>query len=163
MSTMVLIRGLPGSGKSSLAYEIANYEYGCDYFEADMFFEDNGEYRFDASKLREAHQWCLNRTGDALFAGKSVVVSNTFTTFEEMRQYFHLANDFGCKLVVIECTGNFGTIHGVPEATIERMRDRWLPTEKLWEIGEGFQNLKTMNIGVHDGIRTQWDMNLSLT
>lgn len=158
MSTMVLIRGLPGSGKSTLAYEYANYEYGCEYFEADMYFMQDGEYKFDRNLIHQAHKWCMSKTSDALFAGKNVVVSNTFTTFEELRPYFQMANDFGCKLVVIECTGEFGNAHAVPEATIARMRDRWLKNDKLWDLGEGFQRLKSLMLGTYDGWNTQWSL-----
>ena len=49
MKTLILLRGLPGSGKSTLAKWICNQ-----WFEADMFFEQDGEYKFDASKDRKS-------------------------------------------------------------------------------------------------------------
>lgn len=47
---LLLIRGLPGSGKSTMAKEYAKAGYV--HCEADQFFEIDGQYRFDASKLR---------------------------------------------------------------------------------------------------------------
>ena len=53
---LTLVRGLPGIGKSTFANFIWNDYAIC---EADKFFYDSeGHYLFDASKLREAHKWC---------------------------------------------------------------------------------------------------------
>jgi len=53
---LTLVRGLPGSGKSTFANFIWNDYAIC---EADKFFTDKeGNYNFDASKLKEAHKWC---------------------------------------------------------------------------------------------------------
>ena len=57
MKILYLLRGLPGSGKSSVAKSLMNAQTG--HVEADMFFMDNkGNYNFDVSKLEEAHKWC---------------------------------------------------------------------------------------------------------
>lgn len=53
-----------------------------------MYFEVNGQYHYDASRIRDAHNWCQNMTRQALAAGKRVVVSNTFTQLREMSRVF---------------------------------------------------------------------------
>lgn len=58
---LVLIRGLPGSGKSTIARAMAAYEH----YEADMYFEKGGEYCYDASKIKDAHEWCQRETRSA--------------------------------------------------------------------------------------------------
>lgn len=50
---LVLIRGLPGSGKSTMAKVLALVGY--QHFEADMFFVRDGTYCYDRSRIREAH------------------------------------------------------------------------------------------------------------
>ena len=55
MKELFLLRGLPGSGKSTLAESLGNMN-----IEADEYFMDGDEYKFDASKLKEAHAWCQN-------------------------------------------------------------------------------------------------------
>ena len=120
MQKLTLIRGLPGSGKSTLAKTL-----DIPHYEADMFFMKEGKYCFDASKLHQAHHWCLSSTKTALNAGSSVVVSNTFTTKKEMNPYVDLAAELGVELEILECTANFGSIHDVPEEALQRMRARW--------------------------------------
>lgn len=122
MAQLYLIRGLPGSGKSTLAKALCNSFDCAAHFEADEYFvAPDGVYRFDPSLLNDAHAWCLDNARLHLRAGRIVIVSNTFTRIWEMQSYL----DLGYKTQVITCEGNFGNVHGVPEAAIARMRQRW--------------------------------------
>jgi predicted kinase len=116
-----LIRGLPGSGKSTMAKEFASK--GFSHYEADMFFEVDGGYKYDASRIREAHNWCQSMARQALAAGKRVVVSNTFTQLREMAPYLSMTK----SAKVIEATGKWQNLHGVPAEMLERMAQRWEP------------------------------------
>lgn len=117
---LVLIRGLPGSGKSTIAKAMTGFKH-C---EADSYFVDkNGDYLFDRSKISEAHKNCQMECALYLAAGWDVVVSNTFTQMWEMQPYFDMVAPE--KPTVIEAKGCFKNVHGVPEESIERMRARW--------------------------------------
>jgi energy-coupling factor transporter ATP-binding protein EcfA2 len=61
---LVLIRGLPGAGKSTMAKVLALVGY--EHFEADMFFVKDGTYCYDRTRIRDAHAWCQNMTREAL-------------------------------------------------------------------------------------------------
>ena len=50
---LILVRGIPGSGKSTFAKSL-----GGTHFETDKFFMVDGEYKFDGTKIKEAHKWC---------------------------------------------------------------------------------------------------------
>lgn len=118
---IVLIRGLPGSGKSTLAKNLATQGYL--HFEADMFFEVNGHYRYDASRIRDAHSWCQQMTRQAPAKGLKVVVSNTFTQLREMEPYRSMTQN----VLVVEANGKWENVHGVPAEMLERMALRWEP------------------------------------
>ena len=121
---LTLIRGLPGSGKSTMAKAMPGI-----HVEADQYFMRGGSYRFDRCKLKEAHEWCLRETETALRNGHRVNVSNTFTQRWEMRPYLDLAKSIGVPVNVIEATGNWTNVHGVPDSVIQKMRDRWESTQ----------------------------------
>lgn len=125
---LILIRGVPGSGKSTLAKKLV-HELPCNVvlnIEADAFFIDNqGNYKFDPTRIKDAHSWCQAETEHALKHGASVIVSNTFTQLWEMQPYFEMAEKYGAEVVVYLCQGNFKNVHGVPDAKVKQMRDRF--------------------------------------
>lgn len=86
--TVRIIRGLPGSGKSTFAKT-----FGCFHVEADMFFVRDGEYKW--LNTGENHDWCFACFKEAVCRGIDVCVSNTFTTMREMRPYLEFATEKG--------------------------------------------------------------------
>ena len=124
-----LVRGLPGSGKTTLAkmmlYHIREAQRDCSHFEADMYFMEDGVYKFDLNQLAQAHEWCRQSVYSCLQRGEDCIVSNTFTTLREMRPYFVIARKFGVVPNVITCQSNYGSVHGVPEETMIKMRARF--------------------------------------
>jgi predicted kinase len=120
MAKLTLIRGVPGSGKSTLAKE-----YSAIHLEADMFFQKDGVYDFDREKVRAAHEWCQRSVAHALNQGIDVVVANTFVKVWEIERYINIARKAGESWEVLEATGNYKNIHGVPDEVVERMLGQW--------------------------------------
>jgi predicted kinase len=129
MKALFLLRGLPGAGKSTLAKTI-----GGVHFEADMYFlDENSEYKFDPSKLREAHAWCQGSVSAAMILNhtsgenEKIVVSNTFTQEWEMDAYYKLAEEWGYTVfsLIVENRHNGKNSHGVPEDKLQMMKDRF--------------------------------------
>jgi hypothetical protein len=133
---LVLIRGLPGSGKTMKAMGYVNDGYK--HIEADQFFLVNGEYRFDASKLPEAHAWCLDQTRRALGEGEFVCVANVFASVEDVKPYTDLSVDYQ----VIEANYPGQSIHKVPKEKLRAMRATWVPTDRLVEVLRGKSGTK---------------------
>lgn len=133
-SNLIIIRGLPGSGKSTKAREILingidngiNTITSFNHFEADMFFDHSGEYKFDMKFLKNAHTWCFNNALYKLMHNENVIVSNTFTTYREMEQYLKLVNRIpNLEVSVISMKGEYNSIHDIPEEVMQRMKLRW--------------------------------------
>lgn len=130
MKTLIILRGLPGSGKSSFA----KYMFSNNVFEADQYFYDsNGNYNFDATKLHEAHIDCQKRVEELMQMsettqyGQEIVVSNTATTEKELEPYLKLAKSYGYVVVSLIVENRHGnkSVHGVPDETLEKMRKRF--------------------------------------
>lgn len=86
MPTLYLIRGVPGSGKSTFANNILQAGLVAGVVEADDYFIDvvTGEYNFDPSKLKNAHSYCQSLAETLIFNGWSVAVSNTQSVIDSL-------------------------------------------------------------------------------
>ena len=107
-------------------------------------------YTFDSRRLGEAHKWNQARTREAMFhfnemymhepcmheadPGRMIVIDNTNSEWWETQPYVEAAIELGWNLNIFqpktawakdvaECARR--TKHGVPEAAIQRMADRW--------------------------------------
>ena len=123
MKELFLLRGVPGAGKSTLAKSL-----GGMHIESDKYFMDGDEYKFDPSKLKDAHTWCQNAV--RVWAKNSVekiVVSNTFTQEWEIDYYFELAKEHGYRVysLVVENRHGGENVHNVPKEKIEEMARRF--------------------------------------
>lgn len=130
--TITLLRGCPGSGKSTFAHWAWS---NSTIVEADQYFVgDDGVYRFDGTKLKDAHAWCRDKVEKMMKSNQQnsyeyldIVVSNTFTRAWEMEEYYKLAEQYGYRVfsLIVENRHNGKNVHGVPEDKVQQMRDRF--------------------------------------
>jgi len=125
MKELILFRGLPGAGKSTLASVL------CDVcLSADDFFTDaEGAYHYDKTQIKAAHENCLWRTkAEMSRCVERIGVANTFTESWEMEPYFRLASAEGYRIhaVIVETRGHYQqNIHGTPCEVIRNMENRF--------------------------------------
>ena len=121
MPTLTIIRGLPGSGKTTLARRLGQVCY-----EADMFFmDDNGDYNYNKEHIHDAHDWCQRKVYEMLYAKMDCTVCNTFIRRFHLNIYIEMAKELGCNVQIYICKGEFQNTHNVPQEVIERMRNEW--------------------------------------
>lgn len=128
MKTLYLLRGIPGSGKTTLAMELVYHM--CEevvQFAADQYYEIMNT-SFDSRLLKKAHEWCQTSVEEAMKLGiENVLVHNTFVRQWEMDPYLEMAEEYGYKVVSLIVENRHGnkSIHNVPEQTIDKMRSNF--------------------------------------
>jgi protein tyrosine phosphatase len=91
-----------------------------------MFFERNGEYKFDSTKLGEAHKWCFEGVKRAIEDKTHIIIiSNTSTRSEDVLRYKNLGEENGYKVYVLTVENWHGgsNIHNVPEEKLVNMEN----------------------------------------
>jgi predicted kinase len=136
---LYIIRGLPNSGKSTIAKVLApNYHYAADdWFEFRASSEGltyaEAFAKYGQAEIGRAHAEC-KRHVEATLRNKSgdCAVANTFTTTREMKDYFELAETYGYRVhvITVERAHKGDNGHNVPDAVVEKMAGRWQHMDK---------------------------------
>jgi predicted kinase len=126
--SIILLRGLPGSGKTTLARELSeNGKYPVLSID-DYFTTTEGTYSFKFDENHLAYRRCEVETEQEIHRGASkILVANTFTMEWEMKPYFELAKKNGYTIFVITVENYHGkkNVHGIAEEKIEKMAAKY--------------------------------------
>ncbi|RMC14168.1 hypothetical protein DUI87_09258 [Hirundo rustica rustica] len=132
---LVLLRGVPGSGKSYLARNLLEDNPGGIILSTDDYFYKHGQYHYDPDCLGEAHDWNRKRAKEAFERRISpIIIDNTNIQAWEMKPYVALAQQFKYKVMFREpdTWWKFNpkelerrNIHGVSKEKIKRMLERY--------------------------------------
>lgn len=67
---MIIMRGVPGSGKTTIVkYLVEKFETNC-VCSADNYFMRNGTYVYERSKIKHAHEYCQRKGKSQFEVGK---------------------------------------------------------------------------------------------
>ena len=119
-----IIRGLPGSGKTTLSQHLAPYANVA----ADEWFDKFNDGEFNPKYLKNAHDWCKNEFYHFCKNDESVVaVHNTFIKTWEYESYVNIAKHFGYQVFVITTHNHHDgdSEHSVPNEKINEMRNNF--------------------------------------
>lgn len=141
---LYILRGLPGSGKSTLCQQMLSFNNGVGaIFSTDDYFLTPGtkkgkpNYAFDPSKLSEAHAWNEGRALEAFQGGITpVFIDNTHVARWEARFYLVYGLRYGYQVVFLEPQTKWWlerdlkemakrNSHGVTLEKLERMLSNW--------------------------------------
>jgi len=113
---LIILRGLPGAGKSTFAELISggNADIVCT---ADDYFMVDGEYKFDPAKLATAHSLCREKCENLMKKDAPlVIVANTNVREQYFEEYINMAKKYGYRWfsIVVENRHGGKSIHNVP-------------------------------------------------
>jgi predicted kinase len=123
--SLIIVRGLPGSGKSTFARFLANPEFICT---ADDYLMENGKYVWSSEKIGIAHKKCQAKCEEIMrLKFPRIVVANTSTSERELRPYQDLAKKYDYKVfsIIVEKRHDEKNIHNMPEENIQKMLERF--------------------------------------
>ena len=125
MKELIIVRGIPGCGKSTFAELLVDKKYICT---ADDYFMKDGKYIWNRLQIGNAHIVCQNKCKELMqIKTPRIVIANTSTTKKELKAYYDLAIAYGYKVfsIIVENRHNGVNEHNVPEESLIAMRQRF--------------------------------------
>lgn len=118
MAKLILVRGIPGSGKSTFAKQFKD----CVHVESDQFCMQGEKFVWNESEHKANQMRCWNMAKENLEHGKDVVVAATFTTKEKIAPYLELGKSCKANILIFRMTGEFKNVHGVADTKIDKYK-----------------------------------------
>ena len=113
MKRLIIMQGVSGSGKSTFVNErkhLTDIVLSTDNY----FFDDEGNYKFDESKLEQYHmktfQACINAMQNATRNNErdcTIWLDNTNCKTDDVKPYLHFAKFNKFEVVYIRMNGEF--------------------------------------------------------
>lgn len=141
---LIIMRGIPGSGKSTRAREIAKADItlkSCICSTDDFWLRPNGVYDINLKFIREAHAWNLDRAKKAMLDKDTnlIIIDNTNILVDHFKGYVDFAKS---NEIEIECVSTYikgltnseveeigkRSVHGVPLHVVKRMYNSYEET-----------------------------------
>ncbi|XP_044872240.1 uncharacterized protein LOC123370066 isoform X2 [Mauremys mutica] len=132
---LLILRGLPGSGKTTLSHILLGQNRDGVVFSTDDYFRQQDGYTYNVAQLGDAHDWNQKRAKQAVDQGRSpIIIDNTNTQAWEMKPYVEMALGKGYRVEFHEpdTWWKFDpeelekrNKHGVPREKIAQMLERY--------------------------------------
>lgn len=141
---VIIMRGLPGAGKSTLAEKLRERAPNKDNWRVistdDLHVDWDGVYRFKVDKISEYHVQTKRLFLQLLMSGRSVIIDNTNLTEGEIGYFYDLALVYDAKPIIVTVKAEpeeayRRNIHSIRQGTfgymVRAMEETILPRE--WE------------------------------
>jgi predicted kinase len=128
MFSLILLRGLPGAGKSTIAEILSENKWPV--FSIDNYFTDpqTGKYSFEYEKNHLAYKKCSDSTENEMIRKtEKIFVDNTFTLEWEMDIYFALSAKHGYRVYVltVENRHKGKNVHNISDEQVKKMAEKY--------------------------------------
>ncbi len=163
---LVLIAGLPGAGKSSLARDLADRAgflvIRSDEVRKELAREGAqdsapaafGEDLYAADWNQRTYAECLRRAEDGLFQGRRVLIDASFRKEAHRRRFLEAASRWGITGCLLLCRAEPAVIR---ERLATRQGDASDADETIYEaIAERWDELAPLTAQSHEGNRIRW-------
>ncbi len=127
MKRLIIMRGLPGSGKTTVADLFGPHHH----ISMDMYWTKDGQpYEFDYSKLSQAISWVQSRFLEALHEPMIdlVVIDNVNYARQHFQFFVDTAEERGIPVHYVHVERELDDLvnsHGVPEDKVFQMAEKW--------------------------------------
>lgn len=150
-----IMRGIPGSGKSTVAGLLARHAENRGLEVATHSTDDlcmvDGEYRFDPALAPERHEQNFENFKGSLKEGvPSIIVDNTNVKVEYYGHYVEEAKAAGYQVVIVELVHPTLDLavernsHGVPREVINQMILDWEPAQHCVTVDNVIEAVDTL-------------------
>lgn len=153
MSRLQLIRGLPGSGKSTIA---SKYKHVL-VIEPDMLCITDGVYDWSPEKEKRNRLAVIAFADTMMKNNIDVVVSSVMPSLHDdslLGRILTSAKKNNVSVYIHDCIGEYGNIHDVPHKTLEGMKLAFVPAEDVIKEYQDMciiNGLMPVDIDVTDG------------
>ncbi|KAJ3590253.1 hypothetical protein NHX12_008207 [Muraenolepis orangiensis] len=133
--SLILMRGLPGSGKSTFARDLVGTGPSGLILSSDDYFSLQDGYVYEPSMLAVAHNWNLNRADQAMLEARSpLIIDNTNLQAWEMKPYVTMALQRGYRVYFQEPN----TPWKFDPGELEKRNKHGVGQQKISQMLEGF-------------------------
>lgn len=127
MKELVILRGLPGSGKSTFAHLLTTGRNSV-IIENDQHMYEDGVYIWKPSKMKGAIKETNEKLYRALKEGvELIVIANVNVRLADFNRYMEMGKEHGYKITSLVCENRANTKskHGVDEETLCSMEENF--------------------------------------